>query len=319
MSNIHRLRSRTRLLAAALVGALIFAVGQALFSALGARGVERPMHALQTVPDQPAAMRDVVSGEAQQDELAVRFDPMFGPQGDIERLIIRNATLSMTVDDVAERAAQISALAVEMGGWVVSVSSSSGSDGRVTGANLVVRVPAARLDDALAQIKRDVVRVNSEQVAGADVTQEYIDLSARLGNLEAAERQLQTIMDTADSTEAVLAVFDELTSIRGEIESLRGRVQYLEQASAFSSITISLAAVPVTQPVEVAGWRPLDTVRDAAQTLIDVLQGAADVLIFAVVFVLPLLLIAVLVVWIGRRVLRLRRAAATAAAEQAGS
>ena len=79
------------------------------------------------------------------------------------------------------------------------------------------------------------VEVRDEKVSGDDVTAEYVDLSSRLKNLEAAEEQLRDILARAEKTEDVLAVFNQLTAIRGEIEQVKGRMQYLSQSAALAT------------------------------------------------------------------------------------
>jgi hypothetical protein len=236
-----------------------------------------------------------------------------------ERLIVRNANLSLTLDDPAAKIEEIEALAVEMGGWVVSAhlsTSGTGDQQRVTSANISIRVESAWLDEALDRIKTGVGTVNSEAVTGEDVTAEYVDVRSRVANLEAAETQLQAIMEDARRTEDVLAVFDQLTRIRGEIESLRGQMQYFEQASSFSAIQVQLYATPVTPPVEVGSWRPLDAVSGAAQALVNVLQGGVNIVIYVVVFVLPLVLLIALPIWVIMRFVRRRRSGVQTIASQ---
>lgn len=233
-----------------------------------------------------------------------------------ERLIVRNANLSLTLDDPAAKIEQIETLAVEMGGWVVSTNLSTsgvGDQQRVTSANISIRVESSRLDEALDRIKTGVGTVNSEAVTGEDVTAQYVDVRSRVANLEAAETQLQAIMEDARRTEDVLAVFDQLTRIRGDIESLRGQMQYFEQASSFSAIQVQLIATPVTPPVEVGGWRPLDAVSGAAQALVNVLQGSVNIVIYLIVFVLPLVLLVGLPIWVIMRVVRRRNQTRTVA------
>lgn len=238
-----------------------------------------------------------------------------------ERIVIRNATLVITVDDPAAKIEAIATLADEMGGWVVNSSTykttlSSGQE--VTQGSISVRVPAGRLDEALTTIKEGTSDVNSENITGEDVTQQYVDVSSRLKNLEAAEAQLQEILDAARTTEDVLAVYTELVRIRGDIEVAKGQIQYFEQSAAFSSIAVTLYATPSIQPIEVAGWRPLETVRNAFQTLVNVLQGVVDVVIFVVIVGLPLAVIGG-AIYLGarriRRVMRDRRAAASGETE----
>lgn len=221
----------------------------------------------------------------------------------LERVVLKNASLVLVVADVDAKVAQISALADEFGGWVVNAQVSRTRDGeqsRVASASIVVRVDANRLDQALALIKEGVDEVESESVTGQDVTQDYVDLSSQVANLEAAERQLQEIMDRAEKTEDVMNVYNQLVSVRGQIETMRGRLRYYDEAATYSSVQITLRPTPVIQPVEIAGWQPLETARNAFQALVNVLRGVADVVIAVVVFGLPLLILGI-PLWVVRR------------------
>lgn len=230
-----------------------------------------------------------------------------------DRLVIRNATLTLVVDDPDIKLREISALADEFGGWVVSANayrSGRGEESRVTSASITIRVVADRLDEALEHIKAGVQSVEYENVTGQDVTQQYVDLNSSLTNLRAAEEQLQEIMDSARRTEDVLNVYNQLVNIRGQIEQIQGQIQYFEESAAYSSIQVSLTPTPITQPIEIAGWRPQETARDAFQAFINLLQGIADIGIVVVVFGLPALLVFGLPAWlIYRRYRRSRRTA----------
>lgn len=210
-----------------------------------------------------------------------------------ERVILMDASLSLVVDDATTKVNDIRALAVEMGGWVVNSSTSvitSTAGTEMVYGNITVRVPSDRLYEAMDRIKVGVGQVLNENINGQDVTQDYIDTSSRLANLEASEQQLQTIMDSALTVEDVLAVQEQLTQVRGEIEVARGRIQYYDEASAFSAITVYLAPpnVPFSQN---DSWNPLDTVQGAFNMLVRVLRGAVDLVIAFVIFVLPLLIL----------------------------
>lgn len=230
------------------------------------------------------------------------------------RVVLKNAVMTLVVDDVDAKIAEITALASEYAGWVVNAQVSRtrvGEENRVSYGTITIRVDANQLDAVLALIKQNVSNVEAESVTGQDVTQDYVDLSGQVANLEAAERQLQAIMNDASKTEDVLSVYNELVRVRGEIETLRGRLNYYDEASRTSSIQVTLRPTPVIQPVEIAGWRPLETARDAFQALVNLLQGAADVVITIAIIGVPLgvaLLIPVLVLR------RLRQRTARAAA-----
>lgn len=230
-----------------------------------------------------------------------------------ERVILKDANLNITVQDVAGRVAEIGAMAEEMGGWIVTSSTSQtaayNGDPLLYGS-ITVRVPANRLTEAMERIKLGAENVNNENVSGRDVTQSYVDLSSRLVNLEAAETQLQLIMDSAKKVEDVLSVFNQLVTTRGEIESIKGQLNYYSEAAAFSSIQVSVNPIPVS-PVtqQTTGWSPLDAVEDALSSLIKTVQGAVDMVIFVLIAVLPpLLVIGIPVYLIFRRFRRNRPA-----------
>ena len=169
-----------------------------------------------------------------------------------------------------------------MGGFVVSVNISQtyASDGtQVPQAQIVVRVPQDKLDDALAQIKKGVVDVQSETSTGQDVTDQYMDLQSRLTAKEAAADQLTKIMQNATKTEDVLAVYAQLQQIDSDIEVLKGQIKYTEQSAALSSISVNIIAEETVQPIVVAGWKPQGVARDALRDLISFWQDFVDFLI----------------------------------------
>src|SRR5690606_34749274 len=149
---------------------------------------------------------------------------------------------------------------------------------------IVVHVPAERLDEALSQIKSGALKIDNENITGDDVTQQYVDLSSRLENLQASEQQLREIMDKAVRVADVLEVQRELTNVRGEIEVIQGRLNYFNEAAAFSSISVSVIPQP-PGPVEVQtiGWNPGTTAENALGALVSVLQSLLDAAITVVI------------------------------------
>ncbi|MBI5829312.1 MAG: DUF4349 domain-containing protein, partial [Chloroflexi bacterium] len=217
------------------------------------------------------------------------------------RLVIKNANLSIVVDSPAAAVEAITQMAEGMGGFVVSLNTyqtTYGADSTpAQQANMTVRVPAARLNDALSQIKALAVEVKSKSIVGQDVTAEYTDLQSRLANLEAAEKQLQSIMAEATKTEDVLAVYNQLVYTREQIEVIKGQMKYYEEAAALSSINIELTPNIVTQPIEIGGWHPDGTAKQAIEVLVRIAQSLVDLAItfsiicgpFVVVLGLPAL------------------------------
>lgn len=225
--------------------------------------------------------------------------PGGGSVGDVmvDRMVIYNADMSIAVEDPDAAMQAIIDMAEEAGGFVVysnlyKTTTSSGAT--IPRASLTVRVPAGDLDGFISEIRgltpepdEDVL---SENVSGQDVTAEYTDLSARLRNLEAAESALAALMEEAEDPEDVLAIFDELTYYRGEIEIVKGRMQYLAESAALSAISVEIVAKESLQPIEIAGWTPKGTAKRAVESLIDTLQFLGDALIWFGIYCLPFLI-----------------------------
>jgi hypothetical protein len=238
------------------------------------------------------------------------------PQSQVQdRLIIRTGWMSITVADPEATVAEINSLANGLGGWVVSTEMNEYSSGKQ--GSITIRIPAGSYDDAVASLKDLAVEVNSESSSSQDVTEDYVDLSARLGNLEATRDRVVAFLDDAETVEEALAVNQELSRLEGEIEVIKGRLQYLSTSAAYSTITISVTPDLPNQPIEVAGWRPQGVVKDAIETLAETLQGLANVIIWLAIYVLPMVLVIGLpiyfVVRLIRRWWRARRANVTPA------
>jgi hypothetical protein len=212
-----------------------------------------------------------------------------------DRMVIKTANLSIVVDDTAKTVADISRLADSLGGYVVSLNTTKSTYGPqaqvAEQAAMTIRVPSAKLDDALSQLKGYAVDVNNESVSGQDVTSEYTDLQSRLTNLEAAEKQLQSIMEEATKTEDVLAVYNQLVATREQIEVIKGQMKYYSESAAMSAITLDIQPNIATQPIEVGGWRPEGVAKQALTDTVHFLQNFTDDLIYFSIARLPFLLI----------------------------
>lgn len=275
------------------------------------------------LPAQPETMKsDASAGASNESGMppVVAGAPGAQPaEGNVNRLVIRNATLEIIVEDPGQAMNAINQMTTTMNGFVVSsnlykVHTQNGIE--TPEANIVIRVPAAKLNDAMDAIKRLVKDgqkdILTETVSGEDVTKEYTDLKSRQKNLEQAEAQLRDIMASAKKTEDVLAVYQQLTQIREQIEVIKGQIQYYEESAAMSSISVKIQAEAAVQPLQVAGWQPAGIARDALQSLINTLQFLANAAIWLVLYFLPVVLIILLplvIIWlIVRRLLRNRKA-----------
>jgi len=211
-----------------------------------------------------------------------------------ERLVIQNADLAIVVKDPKARMKEISDLAKEFGGFVVSSNlyqSFTALGKEVPEASIVIRVPSERLDEALARIKEGAVDIDYENRSGQDVTSQYVDLQSQLKAKEAAEKKLLEIMDQATRAEDVLAIYLQVQTVQTEIEQLKGQIKYLEESADLSAISVRLIAEEGTQPIEVGPWKPEGAAKDAIQDLIFFFQNFVDFLIRFVLYNLPALIL----------------------------
>lgn len=263
--------------------------------------------------------RDVGSVEAPAESVVVEREPVAytgndtaaseHSQAEVEQMIIWNANISLTVDDVRAAMGQVQALARELGGR--TIGSESWLDGEQLHARLTIRVPSGVFEDAMARLRDLAVEVHRESANSEDVTDQYVDLQSRLRHLEAKEAQLLEFLDAAEDTEATLAVYDHLAETQGEIEQVKGRMEYLKNLSAMATIDVDLYPEEADLPVIEEGWKPGIVVRDAARALINTLEGLAGAAIWIGIYLLPILLLIgvpiVVIVWGIRRRRRLRR------------
>ncbi len=161
-----------------------------------------------------------------------------------ERMIVRSGDMSLVVEDVASTMEQIDTLAGNYDGYVVS--SNSWQERERTMGTITIRVLAEYFDEAIRALRGMAVEVTQESTTARDVTEEYVDLEARLHNLEASEAQLLVLMEKAGDVSEILSVQRELTRTRGEIEQTKGRMQYLEESSSTSLIQVRLEQSKLT-------------------------------------------------------------------------
>lgn len=274
----------------------------ALLAGCGAAAPARTDGAVAPMPAQPSGADKTVGGNSGVAEANV-------PQTDPNpRLIIRNATLTLIVKDSAASQSAITKIATDAGGFVNSSSTTKLAEG--TRVTLQLKIPSEKLDSVLSQIKTNG-ELRDENLTGQDVTADYVDLTSRLKNLEATEAQLRKIMDSTTNTADVLKVYEQLTNIRGQIEQVKGRMQFYERSAAMSTVSLTLVPDALAQPVQVAGWRPDGVAKQALETLIKALQTLASLAIWLVIVALPVLLLMalpiVLLVWLIRRARRAKK------------
>jgi hypothetical protein len=211
---------------------------------------------------------------------------------DVERKIVYNVHLHLIVGDTNEAFEGVQRLAEEMGGFVAD--SNVWRDEGHPRASMTVRVPADKLNDALAQFRALALDVESESMDSQDVTEEYVDLRARLRNEQRTEAELLELLESRSErgkTSDILEVHRELGQVRQRVEQIQGRMNYLEKTSAMATVRIQLTPDVLMQPIDVGGWRPQGTARNAVRWLLRTLQFFADAAIVFFIYILPTLLL----------------------------
>lgn len=218
-------------------------------------------------------------------------------QGQFNRLVIRTANIAMVVDNVDSIEARLRQIAESRGGYVLGSQVSGDKESRR--AAISFKVPATRFDEALSEVAKLALEVESQDVQGQDVTDEYVDLNSRLRNLQSVEARLIDFLQQAQKVEEALQVNQQLSEIQGQIEEAEGRIAYLKESAAYSTINVSLRGQTVVVVAPDKTWSPATTARNAANSVLAFAQVVADiVIVFAVWFPiwLPLAILG-LVLW----------------------
>ncbi|MDF3064634.1 MAG: hypothetical protein K0R38_235 [Polyangiaceae bacterium] len=176
------------------------------------------------------------------------------------RKVIRSAELRMEVASPSDAEAKVSELVERLGGYVAS-SEHQAVSGAERRAVFSLRVPSARLEEALRELKKLSVGPQDEKIGSDDVTDEYIDVGARVANQIALEKQLVQILGQATNVDQAIKVHHELSSVRTEIDRLQGRLRFLETESALAKVTLTL--LPQPQVLATAPATFWDQLRDA--------------------------------------------------------
>jgi hypothetical protein len=155
-----------------------------------------------------------------------------------QQYIICNAQLTLIISDIEEAAKEIQQKAGQLQGYVASLELYDLTQERRAG-RISLRIPEDKFELALAMLE-EVGKVKNKNISEEDVTLQYIDLEARIVNMEAQEKRLRDLLDRAEKVEEVLEVEKELWRVRGNLESMIAEFKHLKQRVSYSSINIYL-------------------------------------------------------------------------------
>src|SRR5947208_6478147 len=212
-----------------------------------------------------------------------------------DRNLILTAKIDMRSKDPWATSDRAQAIAGGLGGDVLNLSQSGTADTR--SASLTIRVPSSRFGDALQQLKSLEGEIQTSGVTAQDVTDQFVDLQARLTAKEAEEQRYIAILNRANTIDEILKVDASLGNVRTQIEQLTAQINSIKNRTEFSTISMSistLSALPGDTTSK--AWDPAKTVGRALAALGAMMQVFADVVIWLIVFGwLPLLAFAILI------------------------
>ncbi len=267
--------------------------------------VEREVAAEQALAEPGAA------AEAEGGNSTASFGQVSNVPNVYDRLIIKNAELELMVEETDTAINRALGIVTEYRGYVVSNRTWFG-DG-LKYATLTVGVPAENFEEMLRRLKDLAINVSNENISGQDVTDEFVDLEARLRNLEATADRIRDFMDKARDVDESLRVSAQLTEIEAQIEQVKGRMVYLKDRAAFSTITLQIRPqppvpelTPTPTPVPWSVNHSIDRATGVTGRLSSALfRIGFEVVVWLVVVILPFLLpVAGLLwaaVWVARR------------------
>ena len=227
------------------------------------------------------------------------------------RQIIANVNISLVVAKTEAAMAGVEQIATDLGGYLSDVDISKGRYGQTEElrGSMTLRVPSVSLEEALERLQALATDVNYLNINRQDVTDQYSDLDARLRNLRATETELLALLTEVRErpnakVEDILAVHRSLTQIRGEIETLQGRKNLLDNQISFSTVWVELIPDSINRPIVEDPWSASGPVRNALRALVSTLQGLLTALIWAVIYLTPLLLVVLvplaILIWLVR-------------------
>lgn len=219
-----------------------------------------------------------------------------GPIADVNagfnRKVIYRANLVMKVEAFAPAEEQLLNLIHLSGAYVLQFSDSRNAD--EVGATYVIKVPSEGFSPFLEKLQKIKNLKLEREVEGSDVTEEFVDLEARLKAKQTVEERLLAFMDKATKTDDLVRFSNELANVQGEIEQIKGRMRYLDQNVAFSTINLRLYQASGTEPLLVAEEEEkgfADRISDAITGSAKVLRQFGEGLLVVIAAMLPVLIV----------------------------
>ncbi len=274
---------KTNLLTVILIGIVAFLV-------IKQNGISQ-MQPLQSQYSQGLANIDVMTAPSGSAPLAKSMGIM--QQASDNRVVIRESNLSLLVEDVEKTGDKIISYAKQSGGYMVDTSYTRPTESPF--ANITVRVPTEKLDEALVYFKSLSLKVTSENLVGTDVTDQYTDIQSRLDTLNQARAKFEEIMAKATSVDDIVNVQQQLMNIQEQIDSYKGQQKAIDENAKLTKIIVYLStdelALPYTPDTT---FRPAVIFKQAVRSLLNTLRLAGEGVIWLAVYSPAIIVVIVL-------------------------
>lgn len=222
-----------------------------------------------------------------------------------DRKIVKNAQISIDVTDIDVMLEKLEVKVNSVNGYISSSSLYKQNDNKKR-CRAAIRIPAEKFSGVLDWLE-NTGKVQNKNISTDDVTEQYIDLQARIDNLEAQEKRLKEILTSAKTVDGILKVEKELERVRGELESLTGKLKYLKNRLAYSKINISLqetaaASKNISSPgIGSISQRSISAFTASANAVLSSLASLVVFFIGAIPVLLPLGLIGAAAYWMRKK------------------
>ena len=216
------------------------------------------------------------------------------------RMIVKNSDMRLLVEDTNTAIDRTTQIVGDAGGYIVSsrVWFQDYGGHKLKYASVTLGVPVDEFEKVLSRLRGLAIEVQDETASGDDVTDQYVDLESQLSTLEATRERVKSFLDEAKNVDEALRINQELANLDAQIEQIKGRMNYLNDRSAFSTITINFEPeLPEMEPLPAVGWTPGIVLKDAVKVLTVAYQGIAEFVIWLFVVILPIFLPPALVLW----------------------
>jgi len=239
----------------------------------------------------------------QQEQLrALGYDSGAANPSPVVRKIIRSGEVTLQVKHYEPFFQALQKRVDITGGFIASIQSQRNGES-VSNASLTLRVPPAQLQTMVSWL-REQGMISNEHIQAEDISEQYYDLKARLQNAQRFEARLLEMLKTqTGNLQDLILVEGKLNEVREQIEQMEGKVRYFDALTDLATLTVQVQVESVYIPPAPPTFlnRVARAWRNSLEGLFETAQGFAVMVVVVTPWILPLVLLALLLRLIWRR------------------